>query len=205
MKEYLYRIHPAFVCKNIDTYPSIDSPTIGTGMTIKRLIRIGKIQLSKEQKRTVLKCKKIRDRIEHSHFEISEKEAKAIIGRMLSFIFSFSKEHLNVDFEQDFRADDRWDSLIEIYEFMETHIKVIEQQLESYEGGLIECPSCGGNTFKIDEEMCAFCGYEDELVSCEYCDEVEFLSDANAIPYDDGESIVYMCSNCIDEANQFEP
>ena len=195
LKEKLKRINPAFIWNNIDK----QAHTVNVEKALSRLISIGKINLKKEYQKTITDCKKIRNTIIHYEFEIEDKIAKAVIGRMLSFIFYFTETHLNINFEEEFKQDDTWKILIEIYEFSEAHIKVIEEKLNVEKRGVYECLYCGGNTYDVEKGKCLFCGFNEELIECERCGDLVWESETETYgDYESGE--ITICKNCIESA-----
>jgi hypothetical protein len=200
LKEKLRQIHPAFVWQDIDKYPSKDANTVGTGRAVNRLSRLTNITFDEESTETVLACKKIRDAIEHYEVQIGEKEVKGIIGRMLSFIFSFSKKHLKIDLEKEFKGDDRWEELIRLHEFWEAYSCEMEKQLAEKQEPVYECPYCGAFTFVINEEKCASCGHQEALITCEQCNNEYFESEIKAVDASDegGRNIIMLCEQCIE-------
>lgn len=91
---------------------------------------------------------------------MDEKTAKAILGKMLSFIFVFAKAELKQDFEKDFKVDDTWLMLLEeCYEFAEEHGARISTQLSELDLPTGTCPACGQETVDLISEMCALCGH----------------------------------------------
>ena len=201
LKERLRRVHPAFVWDNVDKYPITPVRSVGTKKALQRLLLIAGIHLSKKVEMTIMHCRKIRDSIEHYEFEIDVKEANAVIGRMLSTVFVFSKVQLNIDLEEEFRSDNRWDSLIKVYEFWVAHGEALEKRLS--DGGIptCECPSCAANTFSLDDSECPLCGHSEEEVECDQCHNMVWASETEYlnIPEMDYESTV--CRKCIDEAD----
>ncbi len=212
LKERIRRIHPAFIWRNVDKYPSSNAQTVGTEQAIKRLFNLEGIALSDDSKKTLSICRKIRNSIEHYEFEIELKKTKAIVGRMLSFIFLFSKSHLNLDMEADFKRDKRWNALIEIYEFWEVHSKAIENQLLEDGEDVCECPACGAFTYNLSETECAFCGHMEEEVQCEHCEEMFWVSETETFEEVDGDFetgatgiIRYtICKNCLEKEAALE-
>jgi len=205
LKERLRRIHPAFIWQNIDKYPSSMANTVSTVGAVERLLKLAGISLNEDSKKTITSCKKLRDNIEHYEFELDLKEVKAIIGRMLSFIFDFSKCHLNLDLEQEFRDDETWKELIEIYEFWEAHSKVLEKQLSSQNIPVCDCPSCGAGTFNVSDGECALCSHHEEQIECEGCKNLVWESEAETFGGLDGdedtgvyEYSITLCKSCIE-------
>jgi hypothetical protein len=198
LKEKLLRIHPAFIWNNIDQYPSTTSNTISTKIAIDRLERIAQFSLPINSKKTIIDCRTIRNQIEHYKFEFDKKEADAIIGRLLSFIFHFSRNFLNLDWEKEFRKNDYWESLINMYDFWKAHSEVIENELNEKNVFTIECPICGANTLNIDASKCEFCGHHEEIIECESCKKFYPKSELSIMEiYEDEESYsVCICKNC---------
>lgn len=204
LKERIFRIHPAFIWQNIDKYPSPLAPTITTDIAVKRLLNLGGICLSEESQKTILACRKIRNSIEHYEFEIEEKEAKAIIGRLLSFIFYFVKQHLTLDWEKDFKTDDRWAELIEIYEFWEAYSQTLEKKLSEEGKPVYECPFCGACTFDLSIMQCELCGHIENEMECDFCHEQVWESETETYKEIDGDEdshhtfLITICRKCID-------
>jgi ribosomal protein L37E len=208
LKERLKNTHTAFMYQSIDKYKSKGAFTVDTKTAINRLLTICNIALDDSAKKTIEACRDIRNDIEHYQFIMDPKEARGIIGRMLSFIFDFSKRYLNLDLEEEFRADDRWKSLVEIYAFWEAHGKVIERQLAEQDKPHCGCPSCSADTFDISSSECLLCGHVDEETQCYSCGEPVWLSQAHKIqevdvdpetgPY---EHEIIICDECFERQN----
>ena len=207
LKERIRRIHPAFIWENIDKYPSSTAQTVGTEKAINRLLNLEGIALSVDSKKTLSICRRIRNSIEHYEFEIEFKKTRAIVGRILSFIFLFSKSHLKLDMEADFKRDDRWNALIAIYEFWEAHSKAVESQLLEEGADVCECPACGALTYNLSETECVFCGHMEEQIQCEHCEGMFWESETETFEELEGDAEsgitgVYehtICKNCMEE------
>lgn len=205
LKERVGKIHPAFIWKKVDDYGDRDAQTIDTNQAVGRLLKLDGIILSPKALDTIKSCRRVRNSIEHYEFEIEPKEARATIGRMLSFIFTFSQTHLKIDLEADFRADDRWRSLIEIYEFFEEHSKVIEAELAEKMGCALNCPQCGAETFEASMEKCLMCGHHESLIECESCEVICFESETMTFEDGDEDSGAYsyaICNDCYRSAGE---
>lgn len=199
LKERIGKIHPAFVWKNVDDYGSPDAQTIGTDQAVLRLLKLEGVALNPKALDTIKSCRRIRNSIEHFEFEIEPKEARAIIGRILSFIFTFSKNHLKIDLEADFRSDDRWVALIEMYEFFEEHSKAVEAELVEEKRWILACPQCGAITFDGSMEECIMCGHRECLIECKSCKESCFESETKTYEDGDEDSGAYsytVCNDC---------
>ncbi len=211
LKERICRIHPAFIWESVDKYPSPVAQTIGTDKAVSRLLNLAGITLPVGAKKTLLACRKIRNSIEHREFEMEPKEARAIVGRMLSFIFNFAKRYLKLDLETDFKQDDRWSALIDIYEFWEAHSVALGKQLSEERKPVWDCPSCGAGTFDPSLMKCALCGHTEELVECDVCHEMVRESDTETIEGMNGNEesgVDYfsatICRTCLDKEEAVE-
>ena len=87
LKELLFRTHPLFIYKNIDTKVTDDSVTVGIRDILARLDNIG-LGLPKEQRSTIEKIQLRRNRIEHHRYDHKE-EDETIIAESLKFILFF--------------------------------------------------------------------------------------------------------------------
>ncbi|MGY3929515.1 Uncharacterised protein [Aeromonas encheleia] len=168
-KEKLRQIHPAFVFDNIDKYPSKDAFTVGAEKAFKRLQNIGGITFSKDEVGAVNTAREKRNEIEHFEFSISEDEAKALVGQALSFIFTFSEEHLLLDWKATHLKNKRWYILSQYTEFYSELLRKANNKIEAEELYSIECTSCHNDTFSVDYEKCMVCGHEEDVLTCKWC------------------------------------
>jgi len=196
LKERLRREHPALIWIKADDYLSMDKPTVGISEAADRLHRICNIPLPKGADRTLNACKKLRNRIEHCEFQLNEAEAKGFVGRLLSLIIVFSKEHLSVDFETEFRNDKSWKDLIEIVEFREEQVKSIRERFVREEISSDVCPSCGEDTFHLEEERCCLCDHHERLIECEACGVLLFQSESKYLSGPNDEDDACFCMDC---------
>jgi len=207
LKERLRRVHPAFIWDNVDKYPSNSAFTISTDKAVNRLLRFGQVNLMEDEKKTIAKCRLIRNSIEHFEFEIEKKEAMGLIGRILSFIFTFAKKQLDVDWESDFRKDKRWSKLVEIHEFWLAHSFAIHDRLEEEGAVVCSCPNCNAGTFDRDADTCMLCGHSEEHHRCSYCRKTFWESELEKTDimegdYESGGAVTegWICQDCIDDA-----
>jgi hypothetical protein len=200
LKERLRQAHPALIWIKVDEFPSLDARTVGTDLAANRLAKMCGIGFSKSALETLEACRKLRNKIEHYEFQVDEAEARGIVGRMLSFIFVFSKAHLKLDLEDTFRKDKSWKSLIDLVEFREAQSAAIAKQFAEDGTGSADCESCGEPTFDVGSEQCALCGHVDSLVECASCKEMIWLSDAEDVGTDEAEEEQFICSSCIHKA-----
>jgi hypothetical protein len=160
LKERLRRLHPAFVLENVDQYPSSSARTVTAERALSRLESIAGIIFVDADKKALESCRKMRNAIEHSASVIKQNEPKSDLGRALSFIFTFAHTHLELDLEQEFRADDIWTSLLyQFYEFAQSHAAKLSSQLLDNGCPTDLCPECGYDTLDLFDETCALCGH----------------------------------------------
>ena len=115
--------------------------------------------LKERDKETLLACRNLRNAIQHFEFEIPEKEAKAILGKVLSFVFSFAATELHVDLDEDFKDDDTWLMLVEqFYEFAREHGPRISELMINMGGPVGNCIHCGQDTVDLIFDRCNLCG-----------------------------------------------
>ena len=175
-KEKLRQIHPAFVFDNVDKYPSSGAFTVGSEKAFKRLQNIGAIKFSKDEVRAINTAREKRNEIEHFEFEISENEAKALVGQVLSFIFSFSEDHLHLDWKATHLKKGRWYILSQYTEFYSDLLHKAELKINEEELYTIECTSCHNDTFSVDLEKCMVCSHKEEVLDCKWCKEPYIFS-----------------------------
>ena len=160
LKERLRLIHPAFVWQNIDKYPQLDARTVSLKTAISRLESIGNVRLDPADVGALKSCRQTRNAIEHYEFEIEAKEAKVILGTVLSFIFSFSSSELKQDLDQEFKSDDTWEMLFsELYEFAKAHGSRVAALQAARDAPLADCPQCGQTTLDLSSGSCGLCGH----------------------------------------------
>ncbi|MBS0308789.1 MAG: hypothetical protein JSS58_07435 [Proteobacteria bacterium] len=167
-KERLRRIHPAFVLADVDKYPSTTAYTVTAADALKRLQKIGEIEFTETDQSALKTIREKRNEIEHYEFSINEAEAKLIIGNVLSFLFRFSNDELDLDWAYRRLNDPEWTRLNQYAEFYEAQRAYV---LETIEGAIptMECPVCRNDTFDIEGEMCLLCGHSEPVSSCKSC------------------------------------
>jgi hypothetical protein len=159
LKERLRRINPALMWENIDQYPSRSARTVGVDKAVTRLLAIGNVEIAAKDRETLVACRNLRNAIQHHEFEITEKEAKILLGKLLSFVFSFSSAQLSADLDQEFREDDTWIMLVEqFYEFANQHGPRISELMIKMGGPVGSCSHCGQDTVDLIFEKCSLCG-----------------------------------------------
>ncbi|MCX6584231.1 MAG: hypothetical protein NT166_28995 [Candidatus Aminicenantes bacterium] len=202
LKERLYRIHPAFIWKDIDRYPSNTAITINTDGALNRLRKLGGVKISEKMEKTIAALRKARNSIEHYIFEIEEKESKAIIGGTLAFIFDFTENHLGINLISEFKNDNQWAPLLKLhFEFKQELAQIMEGRLKNKPARY--CPNCGELTFDIQQLGCILCGHTEGEVECDICHRTVWESEAQGIEIfgedDKGRDIsagIAICNEC---------
>lgn len=199
LKERLRREHPALIWERVDDFACMDARTVGAETAALRLNKICGILLPKGTRETLYVCRQLRNRIEHCEFQLNKDEARGIVGRLLSFIFDFSKTYLQLDLEEEFRKDHTWDALIEIYEFRQAQSVIIQKKFSEEEIPSETCPSCGEDTFNLDEDTCALCGHHEQHIECDYCHRDYFESEIDIFPSEECADDTYICKKCLND------
>ncbi len=188
-KERLRMIHPAFVLSNVDKYPSTEAYTVTASEALARLHKIGGIDFTKEDEGALKTIREIRNEIEHYEFTISEKEAKIVIGNVLTFLFRFSLDELGLDWAERRLEDPSWRKLNEYAEFYNAQRSHILDVLMDSELSIQECPICYNETFDLESEVCVLCGYRENVLTCSRCKKPYLASD---VKYE----AVELCPEC---------
>lgn len=191
-KERLRRIHPAFVLVNVDKYPSTTAFSVTAGQAIKRLKTIGGVVFKTEDESALGTIRNKRNAIEHYEFEVSEVEAKVVIGNVLAFIFRFSIDELGLDWADRRLNDPRWSKLNEYAEFfVAQRANVLDKLLDS-DVAITICPMCCIETFDLDSELCLLCGNREGVLQCTCCNSDYLHSN---VEYEE----VGLCPSCADK------
>lgn len=200
-KERLKRVHPSLMWGNVDKYPSQEAFTVSSEVAFRRLKKIAKISFSKEEDEFIKKLRLKRNQIEHFEFEITDDEARMVIGHILSFILTFAERELELKWQETFIDNDKWKILESYTEFYNNHYDAVDKQIDDNEIPVIVCPSCSHETFGIEEEKCLLCNYAEEVFQCEYCKKDYLCSEV-------WNEETGLCKSCEDEdsylSNNFE-
>lgn len=193
LKERLRRAHPALIWENVDRYPSRMARTVTIEKAIGRLRKIEKIRIPENQLKSIDLCIKLRNEIMHYEFQIDKEASRAVAGRLLSFILFFTKTHLGLNWEGEFKSDKKWKALIDIKEFWEAHSKELEKKLAEEGVSVLECPSCHAVTYDIFESKCELCGHSEERTKCDICGEEKWESEIESRDDVDGDIDSGLC------------
>lgn len=147
LKERLRRVNAALIWENVDQYPSLSAWTVSVDKAISRLTSIGNVVFTSEDRATLLACRNLRNAIQHYEFQVPEKEAKILLGELLSFVFSFGASQLSAELDEEFKEDDAWIMLVEqMYEFASQHGSKLSELMIKAGGPVGSCSYCGQDT-----------------------------------------------------------
>jgi hypothetical protein len=169
-KERLRRVHPAFIFSNVDKYPSSTAFTISAGEALNRLERIADVQFNEFDQSALKTIREMRNEIEHFEFEISEDEARIVIGNVLVFIFRFSCDELDLNWADRRISDAKWMKLNEYAEFYEAQRIHVLGVLRDSDLDTTDCAVCRNPTFDFESEVCVLCGRREEVLKCLQCE-----------------------------------
>ena len=166
-KEKLQRIHPAFILENIDVFGLQSAKTVSISRAMDRLCRLTNISLDKK---LIKECIQYRNDITHFEFKITTQKANVLLGRVISFLFLFSKNELQLDWADEFKNNPvQWLKLVELRDFWNCHGKALEEQLSRTKKIIVECFFCKRKTFDTTSNTCALCGHNDQKITCDRC------------------------------------
>lgn len=168
-KERLRQVHPAFVFKDVDKYPSANGFTVGAELALSRLQKIGKLSFSKQDLKVISAAREKRNEIEHYEFAIENQEAKVLVGQLLAFVLKFSERELELDWSSLYFKGNKWLVLYQYKEFYENLLEQVNEKVECENLAVIECPSCYNDTFSTDFGYCLLCGHKEEVFECTRC------------------------------------
>lgn len=159
LKERLRRIDPKYIYEN-QKVSSSNRRTVTTERAILLLETVGNIRIEAKDKQTLADCRSTRNQIEHNEFATTPKDARVIIGKVLSFIFFFGSAQLGCNLEVEFKSDDTWDMLLnELYEFTDEYGSRISARMFAEGIPIDSCANCGQETVDLSRDICALCGH----------------------------------------------
>ena len=195
LKEYLYRVNPILIYKDIDKKIHDDSLTVGLNDSLVRLENL-KLGLKDEPKNIIERIRKRRNRIEHHKYDLREDDRR-VIAESLKFILYFIEEVLEEKIDEDIEPS----LIIEIQSVVMTHSEqsgLVHKRIERYIQqkwpdwipyemelpdefeGTVECPVCGHESLLLKPNaklpFCFWCNVSIETTECDICGDY-FLSE----------------------------
>ena len=187
LKEYLYRINPILIYKNIDKPITEDSLTVGISDLLIRLENLN-LGMPLEQKEIIKNIQKRRNRIEHHRYDKVDEDER-VIAESLKLILHFVEFFLNERLEDDVDPDTlreiqrlvfEYNELLSLANYrLEQWIKKQwpswdPEKLDSPEEfeGTLDCPECRQCYLVIsdtDQPFCFWCNTKIDAEECEDC------------------------------------
>ena len=186
LKEYLFRVNPILIYKNIDKPITEDSFTVAISELLVRLENL-KLGIPADQKEIINKIQKRRNRIEHHRYNQSKEDEK-IIAESLKFILCFVEHYLDEKLEVDIDAEllRKIQRLVleynELYSLAEYRLeKWMKEQWPDWNpeevntpnefAGTLDCPICRESYLVIDEVDTPFCFWCNTRIDATQCDD----------------------------------
>ena len=185
LKEYLFRINPILIYKNIDKRITEDSFTVGFSDLLMRLENL-KMGIPSDQKKIIQKIQKQRNRIEHQRYDEKEEDER-IIAESLKFVLFFVEHFLNEKLEDDIDPETLREIQHLVLEYNEQYslamyrldnwMKEPEWNPEEIDtpdefAGTLDCPECRQSYLVIDDvevPKCFWCNTRIDAKECEDC------------------------------------
>lgn len=186
LKEYLFRVNPILIYKNIDKAITEDSFTVGISELLIRLENL-KLGIPTDQKEIINKIQKRRNRIEHHRYDEREEDEK-IIAESLKFILFFVEHFLDEKLEVDIDAEMLREIQRLVLEYNEQYSlamyrleKWMKAQWPDWSpeeadtpeefAGTLDCPECRQGYLVIDEVDTPFCFWCNTRIDAAQCDD----------------------------------
>lgn len=187
VKEYLFRINPILIYKNIDKKITDDSFTAGISELLIRLENLD-VAIPPDQIKAIKKIQGIRNRIEHHRYD-KKGEDEQTISESLRFILFFVEHFLEENLETDIDPDTLREIQRLVLEYnerqgladyrLEKWLKENWPKWNSYEEdtpeeflGTLDCPECRQSYLVIeglDKPFCYWCNTTIDATECEDC------------------------------------
>ncbi len=209
LKERLRREHPNFIFVNV----SEETKTVDIEMALSRLKKVAKVKLDYQEEKTIKELAELRNAIEHFAVNLSKQQADSIIGRVVPFLVSFTRNELGVDIQYEI-GQDHWKNLLLVQEYLDTAKREITAHLKAQNAPTFFCDRCQANTATItsrqvkepnewvinyDEITCLLCSTRTYKEACRGCGKVMFTQDSAALHWHS------YCADCCSRLEQEYP
>ncbi len=195
LKEYLYRVNPILIYRNIDKKITDESLTVSFAEILIRLENL-KLSLPEEPIKVIKKIQKRRNQIEHYRYDRKEEDEK-VISECFKFVLFFVESILEERLCDDIDTEQLQSIQAIVLKYNErTNIaeirleKWLQKQWPDWDpesmelpaefSGTLECPQCKFETLIFDEKnypYCFWCNSTINIVECESCRETYKLDD----------------------------
>lgn len=214
-KEYLRRIHPAFIWESVDRADR----TVSLKGALSRLRNksIGNVAISDIDKGKIEKAFELRNELTHYEFNHENEHIEAKFSEVFSFMIFFYRSKLELKTEL-FIDEVQHQRIIEIVRARSELLERAKEHLRSGDfGDVWICPSCSESTFVLEEEQCCFCHHKEAIVECRSCGQTTFKSETVDTTelfdwvFDEGRVTVISnfgiessaCPSCIDDLRDY--
>lgn len=181
LKERLRHDHWSLIYSNLDKLKC----TVTLNQALSRLEKISKLEIERKDIDTIHTALEWRNLVVHYEFEFSIERLKTVFSRLLGFYSSFNQKHLAKEMYA-FLPQELMDEALKIEEYTQELVKRAKERIEEENIDYIwvwECPSCGYETFVVQDNICTcyVCGFSDEVVECEDCGHIDFVDEMTEI------------------------
>jgi hypothetical protein len=172
LKERLKREHPNFIFSNVAT----EGKTVDVDTAISRLERIAKVDLG-YAKEAILELASLRNKTEHYAVKISKHQVDSIIGRVVPFLVTFTRDELKKSLQFEL-GEENWQALLAMRGYVESAIRHAELRIRSEDKEAFLCDKCQAYTAV---ETSRHPREEDEwtlnysVISCLVCLDITFV------------------------------
>ncbi len=173
MKEFLRRIHPAFIYESVDKRER----TVNVRTALNRMTdtEIGKLTISEAERKKIEKAFELRNELTHFEFNHEHDHIELKFAEIFSFLIFFYRRYLGIG-TSEFIDDEQYGRVLGLVKARQELLARAKEYAAAAEGDRWICPQCDEATFVVDEEQCSFCQHKEEVIHCENCDETLLAS-----------------------------
>jgi hypothetical protein len=128
LKEKLRREHPSLIFMKVEEMAKDDSKTVDFDTTVARLIGCTDWKFNENDLRFLRSAQKLRNKIEHYHFEMNLRESETIIAKLCEFIYLFLHNELDTHLEQYLE----WEAWNRVQELRAIAAKIREEEIADW-------------------------------------------------------------------------
>jgi hypothetical protein len=199
LKERLRREHPVLIFRDIDR----KNQTVTLEQALTRLSEIARISITEGDTSAIRTAINWRNLVVHYEFEFSSEALKPVFAKLLGFLTSFHKAHLD-SFLADHVSSENWNEAVAITAygkelFTRAQTRFTDEQIEP--GFIWTCPRCAAEAFVIQDDIdtCYVCNFQQAVLQCERCEEFFFDDQVQEVIVNeihDHEIKERMCDDC---------
>jgi len=199
LKERLRREHSVLIFRDVDK----KNHTVSLEQALTRLSEIARISITESDATAIRTATNWRNLVVHYEFEFSSETLKPVFAKLLGFLTTFHKTHLD-SFLADHVSSVNWEEAVSITAygkelFERAQLRFKDEKIE--DGFIWTCPRCTADAFVIQDDIdtCYVCNYQQAVVQCERCEEFFFDDQVQVVVVNeihDREITQTMCDNC---------